>query len=192
MTSLGCMVSWSWLGLKYFPVVHGGHLVIFHPTPLPHPLCKVYREKTPIFELQWNSCGITCCTLCSTQRIQFDLWYCRGYVLALLFIWRCHLLCLAHHGHCGPQASCYGVVVTKKCHSCPSSPTSGLFDSLTVFSAAPWLSRSSPLFHLPTSSGPVVAPRNLCWKSCNSSVSPGYIKSSPLTKPAQSLTYNCG
>lgn len=77
---------------------------------------------------------------------------------------------------CGPKVSCYGVAVTKKCHSCPSSPTSGLFYSLTVFSAAPWISWSSPLSHLPTSSGPVVASRSLYWKTCNSSVSPGYIK----------------
>lgn len=77
---------------------------------------------------------------------------------------------------CGPKVSCYGVAVTKQCHSCPSSPTSGLFYSSTVFSAAPWISRSSPLSHLPTSNGPIVASRSLYWKTCNSSVSPGYIK----------------
>lgn len=93
---------------------------------------------------------------------------------------------------CGPKASCYDVKSTPLAPLLPPSPTSGLFYSFTVLSAAPGISRSSPLSHLSTSHGPVVAPRNLCWKSCNSSVSPGCIKSSPLTQPAQSLTYNHG
>lgn len=88
---------------------------------------------------------------------------------------------------CGPKASCYDVKSAPLAPFLPPSPTSGLFYSFTVLSAAPGISRSSPLSHLSTSHGPVVAPRNLCWKSCNSSVSPGCIKSSPLTQPAHDL-----
>ena len=116
--------------------------------------------------MQWNSCGITHCVLCSTQRIHFDLWYCMGYVLALLFIQKCCILPFSGNGYfCGPKTSCYDMAVTRKCQSCSSSPTLNHI-RLVLQQDCPFycpidkqiLSSLSPVH----SSGPAVAARNCC------------------------------
>lgn len=64
------------------------------------------------------------CILCNTQRIGFDLWCCMGYVLALLFIQKCHLLSFTGNGpFYGTKYSRCDKAITKTCCSCFSSPT---------------------------------------------------------------------